>query len=79
MLEMLLMQYKDMFGADFPLRDFADRQEIEVINLLYDCVLAGKPYEQVLEDCDRDHYFSAQQAVEYGLIDKVLEPGKQIK
>ena len=38
----------------------------------------GKPYEQVLEDCDRDHYFSAQQAVEYGLIDKVLEPGKQV-
>ena len=38
----------------------------------------GRPYEQVLEDCDRDHYFSAQQAVEYGLIDKVLEPGKQV-
>ena len=38
----------------------------------------GKPYEKVLEDCDRDHYFSAQQAVEYGLIDKVLEPGKQV-
>ena len=39
----------------------------------------GQPYERVLEDCDRDHYFSAQKAVEYGLIDKVLEPGKQVK
>ena len=39
----------------------------------------GQPYEKVLEDCDRDHYFSAQKAVEYGLIDKVLEPGKQVK
>ena len=32
----------------------------------------GQPYEKVLEDCDRDHYFSAQKAVEYGLIDKVV-------
>ena len=46
MLEMLLMQYKDMFGADFPLKEFTDCREIDVINLLYDCVLAGRPYEQ---------------------------------
>ena len=45
MLELLLMQYKDMFGADFPLKDFAGRQEYEVINILYDCVLNNLPYD----------------------------------
>ena len=38
----------------------------------------GQPYEEVLADCDRDKYFNAQDAVAYGLIDKVLEPGKQV-
>ncbi len=45
MLEMLLMQYKDIFGVDFPLRDFTESTEIEVINILYDCVLNTEPYK----------------------------------
>ena len=53
MLEMLLMQYKDMFGVDFPLKDFTDSAEIEVINLLCDCVLSGKPYEKGQESSGR--------------------------
>ena len=44
MLEMLLMQYKDMFGEDFPLAQFAGHQEFEVINILYDCVSNNQPY-----------------------------------
>jgi ATP-dependent Clp protease protease subunit len=32
----------------------------------------GKPTEQIREDIDRDVYLSAEQAVEYGLIDAVL-------
>jgi len=35
----------------------------------------GREVEQVRQDCDRDHFMSAEQALEYGLIDKVLEPG----
>lgn len=31
----------------------------------------GKPIEQVEKDTDRDHYMSADEALEYGLIDKV--------
>jgi len=34
---------------------------------------AGKPVEQVKKDTDRDNYLSAKEAVEYGLIDKVVE------
>lgn len=33
---------------------------------------SGKPIEQVERDTDRDNYLSAQEAQEYGLIDKVF-------
>lgn len=33
---------------------------------------SGQDYKKVEEDCERDHYLSAQQSVEYGLIDKVV-------
>ncbi|MBQ2610785.1 ATP-dependent Clp endopeptidase proteolytic subunit ClpP [bacterium] len=33
----------------------------------------GKPFDKVKDDCERDHYMSAQEALEYGLIDKVVE------
>ncbi len=32
----------------------------------------GKPYERVARDCERDYYMSAQEACDYGLIDKVI-------
>ena len=33
----------------------------------------GKSYEQVCLDTDRDNYLTAQQALEYGIIDKVID------
>lgn len=33
---------------------------------------SGQPYEKVKEDCERDHFLTAQEALEYGLIDKVV-------
>ena len=33
----------------------------------------GKPYEQICIDTDRDNFLTAEQALEYGLIDKVVE------
>ena len=32
----------------------------------------GKPIEQIERDTERDHYMTAQEAMEYGLIDKVI-------
>ncbi|MBI4925947.1 MAG: ATP-dependent Clp endopeptidase proteolytic subunit ClpP [Bdellovibrio sp.] len=32
----------------------------------------GKPIEQIRRDTDRDNYLSSEEAVQYGLIDKVL-------
>ena len=33
----------------------------------------GKPIEQIEKDTDRDYFLSAEEAVEYGLIDRVIE------
>lgn len=32
----------------------------------------GKDLETVLADCERDHFMTAEEATEYGLVDKVL-------
>ncbi|MDR2945860.1 MAG: ATP-dependent Clp endopeptidase proteolytic subunit ClpP [Candidatus Adiutrix sp.] len=34
----------------------------------------GQPFEKVVEDTERDNYMGAEEAREYGLIDKVVEP-----
>jgi|Transcript_8916 ATP-dependent Clp endopeptidase proteolytic subunit ClpP len=35
--------------------------------------MSGRPYEKVLQDMDRDNFMSSYEAVEYGLIDRVIE------
>lgn len=32
----------------------------------------GQPYEVVCQDTERDHYLTAEEAVSYGLVDKIL-------
>ena len=44
MLELLLVQYREIFGEDFPLLEFEGKQEIDVINILYDCVSKNLRY-----------------------------------
>jgi ATP-dependent Clp protease, protease subunit len=34
----------------------------------------GKSAEEVVEDIDRDRFMSAQEACDYGIVDKILEP-----
>jgi ATP-dependent Clp protease protease subunit len=34
----------------------------------------GQSIETIIHDTERDYYMSAKEAVEYGLVDKVLEP-----
>ncbi len=38
----------------------------------------GQPLEKIDQDTDRDYYMSAQDAVEYGLIDGVLEKNQTL-
>ena len=37
----------------------------------------GQPIEKIEQDTERDYFMSAQEAVEYGLIDKVIENRNQ--
>ncbi|MFF0492874.1 ClpP family protease [Nocardia sp. NPDC003482] len=38
----------------------------------------GQPYERVYEDSLHDRYFTAQQALEYGFIDKIVDSFGQV-
>lgn len=39
--------------------------------------MTGQTQDQILKDLDRDNFMSAQEAMEYGLVDRVLEYNKQ--
>ncbi len=52
--------------ADHILRTKAKLNEILALN-------TGKPLEDIERDTDRDNFLTAQQAMEYGLIDKVFD------
>ncbi len=39
----------------------------------------GKPLEQVLADIERDHWLSAQEAVDYGLVSRVIERKTELR
>ena len=36
----------------------------------------GQPLEKIIHDTDRDFYLSAGQAVEYGIVDEILDKGE---
>ena len=38
----------------------------------------GRPLDQIQRDTERDKYMAASEALEYGLIDRVLEPKKKL-
>ena len=40
---------------------------------------SGQPIEKIQEDTERDHYFTAQEAVDYGLLDGVMENNSKLK
>lgn len=37
---------------------------------------SGQPYDKVYQDSDRDYWMTAQEAVDYGMIDRVLKKSK---
>ena len=51
-------------------------KRLEVVKKRMNRILSentGKAIEVVTADCERDNFMTAQEAVEYGLIDKVIE------
>ncbi len=45
MLEALLFTYYNQFGEEFPLSRCEGLSEIDVINLVYECLETNKPYD----------------------------------
>ena len=41
--------------------------------------MTGKPLEQLELDVERDHFMSAQEALEYGIIDEIFQPQAKVK
>ena len=39
----------------------------------------GKPFEQVEKDTDRDYWLSAAEAIEYGLVSKIVASRSELK
>lgn len=55
-------------------------KEFERLDELVAKILAkhtGQPLEKIKQNTDRDIYFSAEQAVEYGIIDDILSPSQK--
>ena len=53
----------------------ADKQILRTRQQMNEILAArtGQPLEKIEKDTDRDYYMSAQEAMEYGLIDRVIE------
>lgn len=39
--------------------------------------MTGQKYEQLLLDMDRDNFMSATEALDYGLVDRIIEGTSQ--
>lgn len=59
--------------------EIAAKQILKVKQELYHIISdhSGKTVEQVEKDSDRDHWMTAQDALEYGMIDKILICNKE--
>ncbi len=72
-----VMIHQPLGGAQGQAEDIRIQAEkiLEVREILNKIISerTGQPIEKVAVDTDRDNYMSAQQALEYGLIDKVIE------
>jgi ATP-dependent Clp protease, protease subunit len=58
-----------------------EAKEIVRIKHLLNQIMAdrsGQPIEKIERDTDRDYFLSAQEAKEYGLIDRVIESSKTV-
>ncbi len=71
-----IMIHQPSAGTQGQVTDMAIHlKRLEIIKTKINRILAdntGKPIEVVTADCERDNFMSAEEAREYGLIDKVI-------
>ena len=72
-----IMIHQPSAGTQGQITDMAIHlRRLEIIKKRMNQILSentGKPIETVTADCERDNFMTAQEAMEYGLIDKVLD------
>lgn len=57
-------------------------QEWEKYNRILFTLLADfcdKPYDQIIQDCERDNWLDSDQALDYGIIDEIVQPKSKRK
>ncbi len=56
------------------------QQSLHIKKVLFELISqhTGQPLEQVETDADRDRWFTAEQALEYGLVDHVVQTAGQV-
>lgn len=71
-----IMIHQPSAGTQGQITDMAIHlKRLEIVKTRMNRILAentGKSIETVTADCERDNFMTAQEAVEYGLIDKVI-------
>lgn len=57
------------------------REMMRTRDTLYEIISnhTGKSIEEIKKDADRDNYMTSQQALEYGIIDRIMERSPDIK
>ena len=72
-----IMIHQPSAGTQGQITDMAIHlKRLEIVKTRMNRILAentGKSIEVVNADCERDNFMTAQEAMEYGLVDKVLE------
>ncbi len=72
-----IMIHQPLGGAEWQASDImlAARHIEKTGDILYNILAehTGQKVKKVKEDCDRDNFMSAQEALEYGLIDKIVK------
>ena len=72
-----IMIHQPSAGTQGQITDMAIHlKRLEIVKTRLTGILAantGKPLDVVRADCERDNFMTAQEAVEYGLIDKVID------
>lgn len=76
-----VMIHQPMGGASGQASDIeiTAREIMKIKKELYEIIAehSGKTYEQVEKDSDRDHWMTAKEAVDYGMIDEILIRNKR--
>ncbi|MCX7879123.1 MAG: ATP-dependent Clp endopeptidase proteolytic subunit ClpP [Ignavibacteria bacterium] len=57
------------------------KEMIRIRDMLYEIIAkhTNKDVEKIRKDADRDYYMSAEEALEYGIIDKILAKAPKVK